>query len=275
MAGHRDSPDPKPSGPERSGERFPGQAVQRESQLQRRRVALEESAADFEREEGALRSQFLDLANRHQFEGLDPIGSAPIPFTDLVQDRESRDFRRYSWYAGIVGTVVAGGLFAATIAAPSSAVLPIGVVLTGLLGGVFVGVVTASTLSGPRNPDSFGTLIRWSQVWGALTAASLFGILWLRFVSDATTLERIAIPIAVLEISLYALCGTFAAIATNSGWSRWLTVEFRHVRAARIAVDEELAAVSVELMEFEFQRSLKTGSSKDEAVKTPKESVPS
>lgn len=231
-----------------------GRSAQREAQLRRRQVELEASEKEIDRQLEAIRRQFLELADIHGFQSLDPVRSAPIPYVDGTQDADARTFRRYAFFAGAIGTVVAGGLFVASLAVDARAILPLSLVLAGLLGGVFAGVVIVSTQSNARNPAARAKLMRWNNVSGALAALSLLAILWLRFVGNVTALELIGIPVAVFEMSMYALAGSFAALANIYRWSRDLATDFKHGEVQRVAVTQDLATVSVELMDLEYLR---------------------
>jgi hypothetical protein len=242
-----------------------GMAARREAQLRSEERSLLETEKRSVHRIAALQTQFQDIGRMQQLEGLDPAfgaqGGLPIPYRDINAMRLAVRYKWCEWMAGISGSIVAGGLFWASIAGPPLLVAALAFAITGLIGGVVAGATIAASDSDPRNPDALRRLKRLASYWGIVLLGALAAVFILRFAAKIETLNLISVPLTALEMSLFVLCGLFAGLSNVHSWSGAISDAFEVESGILQRTRERLAIVGVELLELQFQRDLKDADS--------------
>lgn len=195
----------------------------------------------------AIVRQFIELGNKWEIEGLDPIDDAPIPFVVLMFDQLARWFKRAEWSALALGTIAAAGLSIVTFEGQAMNVFIIASAIAILISGVLVGVMLLTTNVNWKNPAARTSLNAWGVVFGIGMAIGLSSILYLRFVSNATAIGWMATWLTVFETSVLGLTAVFHATAALYQWSRKLSEDYETLEAERQDLDQRLAVATVDL----------------------------
>ena len=232
-----------------------GVVKQRAAQLRSRDVTLDQGRVDRERGIAARRHQYIQIANIHRREGLDPVQDAPVPAIVVVQDRKARRNRMYARMAFAASILLGGGLFAAAMTNAAFG-LAFGIFFLAMIaGGITAGVIISAN-GDPERPEAERRLRTFNaSAWIAIMI-SLFLVMWLRFATNVTDLNHMAIPLTILELALFVLGGSCEGIAQIYAWSRDLTEADDADRLALTAIVHEMVNVKAELKSLAWDEAV-------------------
>jgi hypothetical protein len=206
-----------------------------------------------------LKTQYLDLANRHSFPDLDPLSEATVPRIDEVETSKARRYRLYAACALFLGLMLAAVLSALSINFPSWTLLFAGTVLIAtIFSFMVVGVIWATIKAGPENPGCMKAVWIWTILSGiaVLGSAAVFG--WMRFVDDLKVLSQLGIVLVIFEAGAFVLGGSFECGYVVYKWSFDLYQKYDGARVERDTVSQGLIQVSVEVDDLQFRLGKRT-----------------
>jgi hypothetical protein len=210
-------------------------------------LTLTERIRRNDREANAIERQFIELAEIHKLEPIDPIESAPIPYVVYAQDAEASRFRRAEVCAAALGALVAAGLSVRTIVGGELQVFLTGLIVALLVAGVLIGVMLGAVRANPHNPNARRALTAWLVFFGALVGVSLTGFLYWRFIENLAVLQQIGLAIVGFEVGMLGLAAVFHALRSLYAWSRDLTETYNRLMEERTALERDEVFASDEL----------------------------
>ena len=213
---------------------------------------LKAEVAILDRERLGLLRQYVDLAHRHGLQTLDPVKTDAIPIVDRVQEADAQRLHLAAVVAGVLGSVVFGGLsiVALAIGTPLT-VFIISTLFAAAVGVVVVALMIFTTRSSPRNPDARRSLAIWAAGFGVIMLTSLTLFAWLRFINDLTLLNYLAYSIAGFEIGMFGLAAAFESASHIYDWSRGINARFNEISTA---IDKKLSTIRLEQQDLDELR---------------------